>query len=136
MMSMAKQIYYFLLLVFPLNLFAGEWKLDIHNCKVWNPSPIPNETVEWQGKCKEGYAHGLGTVQWFKDGKKSNQLTGIVINGKFEGEVRVSYPNGDIYIGELDIDGFKTGRAKYIHNGKEEIRLYYDDKTILKYENQ
>jgi len=59
-----------LLLIFPLSLFAGEWKLDIQNCNVWNPSPIPNETVEWQGKCKDGYAHGLGTVQWFKDDRK------------------------------------------------------------------
>jgi hypothetical protein len=124
------------LLACSIRALAGEWKLDIHNCNVWNPSPIPNETVEWQGKCKEGYAHGLGTVQWFRDGKQSNQLTGIAINGKLESEVKVTYPNGDVYIGELDIDGFKTGRAKYIHNGKEEMRLYYDDKTILKYENQ
>lgn len=112
-------------------LFAGEFMKDINNCTIWNPNPIPNEKAEWLGKCKDGLAHGLGSVQWYKDGKISNKLIGFAVNGKFQDQIKVIYPNGDEYEGRLDENGNKTGNGTYKKHGSEEKILYFNDKQIL-----
>ena len=60
------------------------------NCKVWNPSPEPNETVTWSGSCVNGFAEGYGITTWYKNGRvnqiwKSTRKGGRDVDGPTEG---------------------------------------------------
>src|SRR5471030_2134510 len=35
------------------------------NCKVSNPYPREDERTTWTGGCKNGYAEGVGVLQWY-----------------------------------------------------------------------
>lgn len=51
-------------------------------CKLINPQSQPNETVQWTGSCKNGYAQGSGTATWFKGGKPDgSESSGYYENG-------------------------------------------------------
>src|ERR1700761_949269 len=54
-------------------------------CKVWNPSPEPQESISWSGTCKGGYADGKGTLQWFEKGKATDRYEGQYQHGKRNG---------------------------------------------------
>lgn len=41
----------------------GEWITTLNGCKVWNPFPQVNETVEWNGRCTNGYIDGFGKLE-------------------------------------------------------------------------
>ena len=95
----------------------GEWfNTDKPNCKIWNPSPQPEETVIWSGECLNGKAHGKGSEVWrYKEnGKWVLRLLELeLVNGKSIGEVKITYENGDIYIGALDTNGERSGYGIY-----------------------
>ena len=46
----------------------AQWSTTTKGCKVWNPKPQPEETVEWTGPCVDGYADGEGSLRWYKSG--------------------------------------------------------------------
>ena len=49
-------------------LAAGEWLTTEGGCKVWNPTPVLNETAVWVGAVDaEGYASGKGIYIWDND---------------------------------------------------------------------
>lgn len=52
-------------------------------CKVWNPLPKPNETISYRGECKNGKAHGKGTLIWFQDGRRAGTDIGNFVEGFF-----------------------------------------------------
>lgn len=68
-------------------------------CKVYNPNPLPNESITWQGDCKEGYAHGTGTLHFLKDGKINETFVGTYQNGRANGQGIAKFSNGDRYEG-------------------------------------
>lgn len=47
----------------------GNWITDQNGCKHWNSNPQAGETITWSGECKDGYASGQGTMQWYTSGK-------------------------------------------------------------------
>lgn len=76
-------------------------------CKVWNPHPQPNESVNWSGSCLNGFAHGRGVLLWLQNGKpyekdegewKEGYQSGIGTqdwqSGRYEGELLNGEPNG------------------------------------------
>ncbi len=69
----------------PLGALAGEWAADQNGCKIWNAAPGPDETVTWSGSCKDGYASGKGTVQWFVRGKATSRDSGELREGMYHG---------------------------------------------------
>lgn len=79
----------------------GRWETDTAGCKVWNPAPVPNETVTWSGRCINGFADGYGTETWYENGKIGNVITGTIIKSRFSGTVTVKYPDGIVYKGKL-----------------------------------
>jgi hypothetical protein len=83
----------------------GRWQISSDGCKVWNPAPVPNESVTWSGGCANGFGHGDGTEAWFENGKIGNVITGTMANGRFSGVVTVRYPNGSVYKGKLSSSG-------------------------------
>ncbi|MDR2219095.1 MAG: hypothetical protein LBE24_00755 [Methylobacillus sp.] len=80
------------------------WIKDENGCAVFNPDPQPNESITWNGKCKNGYAEGAGTVTWFVDGKPGTTFTGTRTRGKMNGQASVVFANGDRFDGSYAND--------------------------------
>jgi hypothetical protein len=72
---------------------------DQKGCKVANPSPKPNESVQWSGECVDGYAEGKGLLQWYVDGTVSTRYEGTLQHGLLSGEGKLVMPNGASYEG-------------------------------------
>ena len=96
----------------------GIWfPTDKPNCQVWNPNPNIDETATWSGACLNGKAHGKGseTWRWREDGKFVLRLIeGEMRYGRFLGQVKITYENGDFYLGKLDKNGNRVeGQGTY-----------------------
>jgi CHAT domain-containing protein/Flp pilus assembly protein TadD len=88
----------------------GWVRVKDRDCHLWDPNPTAGESVIWTGECEGGFATGIGKEHWFTaTGASSNQLEGTATAGKLEGEIRVTYPWGDRYVGKLDASGIPTG---------------------------
>jgi hypothetical protein len=83
---------------------------DVNGCKVYDPSPKPNETVTWSGRCLDGYADGSGIVQWLQSGTPLTRLEGTLVRGRFEGRVSMTAPNGTRLDGSFH-EGERSGRG-------------------------
>ena len=88
------------------------------DCKVINPKPQPRETITWSGACKDGYADGAGTLEWFTNGKLNQHIEGSLTRGVFTGEGYRRLKDGTEYEGS-----FLNGQL----NGKGIVQL--PDKT-------
>src|SRR5262245_58192243 len=69
-------------------------------CRVWNPDPVPNESIKWSGACKNGLAEGHGRLEWFDNGKSQEVDQGEWHNGKRNGHGVATYANGAQYEGD------------------------------------
>ncbi|MGB6055619.1 MAG: hypothetical protein WBG17_10305 [Burkholderiaceae bacterium] len=92
---------------------ASEWVLDQNGCKLWNPNPLPGETITWSGACEDGYAEGDGVAQWFVDGVPGSSYTGSTRAGKSHGRGFSKYRNGNSYEGDF-VDGKADGKGVFI----------------------
>lgn len=63
-------------------------------CKVWDPSPEPNETIHWSGRCANGLAQGQGTLQFYENGHPGDRYVGEYQGGKRNGHGVVTFGNG------------------------------------------
>lgn len=63
-------------------------------CKVWDPSPQPQESVRWSGSCENGLAAGEGILQWYQKGRPSDRYEGGYQGGKRNGHGVVTFGNG------------------------------------------
>jgi hypothetical protein len=67
-------------------LAAGQWQTDpASTCTVWDPLPVPDETVSWSGDCKDGKASGSGVLKIFRAGTLVERNEGEFIDGKQTG---------------------------------------------------
>lgn len=96
------------IIVTPFSASAGEWVADAKSgCRVWDPNPQLEESVNWSGSCANGRAEGPGTVQWSKgdvpfesdqgewhDGRQVDKGTQSWPGGRYEGELADGEPNG------------------------------------------
>ena len=87
---------------------GGGFVADLKSgCKVWNPHPQPNETVNWSGNCVNGLAQGPGSLQWLKNanpyekdqgewngGRQSGRGTQDWGSGRYDGELVNGEPQG------------------------------------------
>ncbi len=90
-----------LLLASNCSIAGGNWMVTNEGCNVWNPAPESGETASWDGECSNGVAQGHGTVKWFKNGNKGNEVEGDYVDGVHKGKAIVRYPNGGVYEGFL-----------------------------------
>jgi hypothetical protein len=89
----------------PLN-----WIADAKTgCRVANPDPGPDDSVNWSGGCKDGRAAGRGVLQWFKDGTPLARYEGEVRDGEYNGRGTYIFANYSHYEGE-----FRAGRPNGI----------------------
>ena len=96
----------------------GAWfTTDKKNCRIWNPMPQKNETALWSGGCSDGKVHGYGRVTWTWDTPAGETdfrtAEGESRNGNWFGEVKITYQDGEVYLGELNLitgepDGYGT----------------------------
>ena len=94
---------YTLLLLLSIPLFSiadsTQWIADKRGCKVVNIAPQEGESITWSGECKNGVAHGEGTLTWFQKGVKVETYNGPMVNGYAEGRGRL-VRGGGVYVGE------------------------------------
>jgi hypothetical protein len=61
----------------------SNWIADARSgCRVDNPRPQPNETIQWTGSCRNGLAEGQGTLRWFASGQPGTRTEGQWRAGK------------------------------------------------------
>jgi hypothetical protein len=112
----------------PAAAHAGAWTSDSSvGCRVWNPHPQPNETIQWSGACTNGLAQGRGAAQWFKDGvpletdegewlagRQTGYGSQVWSAGRYEGELLDGEPHGRgvLILQRLRYEGdFRNGKA-------------------------
>jgi MORN repeat len=88
--------------------WSGDWAIDTTTtCRVWNPHPQLNETIKWSGACVNGFAQGLGSVRWIRNGAlfetdegewhegyQIGKGTQVWPTGRYEGGFVASEPHG------------------------------------------
>jgi hypothetical protein len=97
-----------LMLHFGLGWAEDGYIADKNGCKIANPSPKPLETVTWSGSCKDGYAEGQGTMQWYDDNQPGALYQGTLVHGALSGKGKLTLPNGATYEGGW-LDGKQSG---------------------------
>jgi hypothetical protein len=67
---------------------------------VWNNRPAPDDEVSWDGAVDaDGYATGLGTVTWSKNGEWSSKYSGPMVRGRLHGFVNNVDADGSAFAG-------------------------------------
>jgi hypothetical protein len=70
----------------PVTAYAGQWLSDPGSaCSVWDPLPVPDETIGWSGDCKDGKASGPGKLEIFRAGTLVERNEGAFVDGKQTG---------------------------------------------------
>ena len=125
----------FILLMNYQSFAEGVWfPTNKPNCEIWNPQPQDDETAFWSGECLDGRAHGKGALTWKY--KKNNKyimrlVEGKMTNGRHKSQVKITYENGDVFIGKLNEDGNRHGQGKYIFSsGKVKEGVWENGKMI------
>ena len=84
--------------------------IGVAGCKVINPNPQPLETITWSGGCKDGYADGAGTLEWFTKGKLTEHIEGTLTRGVQNGHGYKRWKDGTEYEGGF-LNGQRRGRG-------------------------
>jgi len=107
----------------------NEWISDPRTgCKIYNPNPQPNESVQYSGSCKTGFADGPGIVIWYLNGAFDQRFEGAFSNGKPSGNGNITFNTGDKYVGQF-VDGKRKGLGTHIFaNGNKHVGFWRDDK--------
>ena len=94
------------------------------DCSIWNRMPQDQEQVFWNGNCKNGKAHGEGTLTYrfsFNSTMVEEVYRGSLRNGKNHGYGEYTWSGGDVYAGEFN-DSDITGLGTWFYNtGKKYV---------------
>ncbi len=86
---------------------------DENGCKVYNPMPQQEETISWSGECRNGFADGSGTLDWFIGGQ---------LEERYEGELNMGWADGEgTYVSRRGVR-YKGGWKNSLQNGKGTIQ--------------
>jgi hypothetical protein len=94
----------FLCVLLPLSAHAQDsenWIADESGCLAANPAPSPNERIEWNGDCVEGYISGEGVLTWYQGYVITGRDEGNFVRGSLSGHGRVESFEGWSYEGEF-----------------------------------
>ena len=78
-------------------------------CYRFSPGYVPSMTVTWSGTCADGMAVGQGTMEFRPPGKPTQEGTGTLVWGKFDGHWAWRSSDGDVSEGPY-VDGELHGQ--------------------------
>ena len=118
--------------------YFGRWITDQSGCKFWDPAPLPNETVQWNGRCVGGYADGHGTLTWYGRGLLYETDVADFAHGMLNGHGSLRFTSGESFDGEFrdqKPNGFGTLRLNNgeIYSGKWIEGCFQDGKRHAQY---
>jgi len=117
------------LIVSSILFSQGSYNLASGNkCKVW--CKYPGDSVQWDGKCKDGLAHGFGTAIWSEKGVEAERYSGEMLNGKSNGKGTLLFPDGRKLSGNFK-DGEFLNLSKKAMKSINKIVLDINDSTDL-----
>ncbi|HJU99380.1 MAG TPA: energy transducer TonB [Burkholderiaceae bacterium] len=84
------------------------------DCLIANPAPVDDEQVSWSGGCKDGYADGMGVLNWSVRGRPHGGYEGVLVKGVPNGPGFLLLEDdaslqGDFKDGKLEGKGVYTG---------------------------
>jgi hypothetical protein len=92
---------------------GADWITDpATKCAIWNPKPVPHETISWSGSVRDGQAEGLGIAVWSVRGRETERAEGTWRGGKLHGYAVWTHANGSGYEGQWE-EGRKHGFGVY-----------------------
>lgn len=107
-------------LLLAANASAAMGYIGSPDCLIANPSPVEGEQASWSGGCKDGYADGMGILNWSVRGRPQGGYEGVLVKG---------VPNGPGFL-LLDDDAslqgdFKDGKleGKGVYTGPKGAKL-------------
>ncbi|KAA0570888.1 hypothetical protein [Azospirillum sp. Sh1] len=83
------------------------------DCQVWDQYPDRRKTIRWSGACPNGWGNGPGVLSWSYDGRYDGQVEGTLIDGRLEGQARVTWRDGRRLDGNFR-DGLVSGQATHV----------------------
>ncbi|GLR77636.1 hypothetical protein HUE56_25455 (plasmid) [Azospirillum oryzae] len=83
------------------------------DCQVWDQYPDRRKTIRWSGACPNGWGNGPGVLSWSYDGRYDGQVEGTLIEGRLEGQARVTWRDGRRLDGSFR-DGLVSGQATHV----------------------
>lgn len=113
-MSNKPFIHLIIFVVLRVTLFAQETEGNYikdpkTGCLVWFKHTFSEDSVQWSGGCKDGYADGKGTMIGYTNGKQTSKYIGELRNGK---------PNGIgtlTFLGDRKLSGnFRDGEPLFL----------------------
>jgi hypothetical protein len=112
---------------------TSRWAADPSGCQFWDPSPLPNETLRWSGRCVGGFAEGHGTLSWYSRGALAETDVADFVHGKLNGHGVLRFSSGQSFDGQFRDqrpNGFGTLRANdgEIFSGKWTDGCFRDGK--------
>ncbi len=108
----------------------GVWIADPRSgCRAQDPMPLPKESIQWSGACRNGLAQGRGTLQWYLEGQPTERTEGEWQAGMLTGRALTVYPDGHRHEGEYR-NGMPNGRGvTTFPNGNRLDVTYVDGKA-------
>ncbi len=86
---------------------------DKDGCKVYNPMPQEQESIRWDGECRDGFAHGTGTLDWY---------IGDQLQERYEGELDMGWADGEGTYVSREGSRYKGEWKKSMQHGKGTIQ--------------
>lgn len=82
------------------------------DCRIVAVAPVPRDTVEWKGGCKNAYAEGPGVLTWRGKDGKTHRLEATMVRGAIHGEAVLELGSGVMYSGTFK-DGVPNGTGAF-----------------------
>lgn len=79
---------------------AQPW-IGAPDCRLAAVHPAPAGPPAWKGGCKGGFADGKGVLEWRDGAGKPYRLEASLAAGGVQGEGKLRFPDGTVYIGTL-----------------------------------
>lgn len=94
------------------------------DCRIDNAGRKPDETAVWSGACKDGYADGVGYLQWSSDGKPGARYEGPLVRGRPDGAGAYQAANGTIFEGRFQ-QGLRQGTGVQLDSNGNRLTATY-----------
>lgn len=74
-------------------------------CLAANPSPVPNESITWNGACVNGLIEGEGVLTWYEGERLLGRDEGNFVAGRLSGRGKIESAEGWSYEGAFPGNG-------------------------------